>query len=371
MDIREMTKQMKRTALYDIHKSLGAKMVEFAGFEMPVQYEGIIAEHLAVRNSVGVFDVSHMGEFFISGKDALAFIQKVTTNDASRLVPGKVQYSAACYEDGGIVDDLLVYRFNDHYMMVVNAANIRKDFEWFSKNLEGDVKLEDKSDDFSLLAVQGRNSLNTLLKLTALNLSQMKYYTFLEGKIAGTDVMISRTGYTGEKMGFEILLSSDKSASENLWHSLLDAGKPYNIKPAGLGARDTLRLEAGYCLYGNDIDPTTNTIEAGLGWITKPDKGYFNGRDKVIAELNNGPSRKLVGFVLRSKLVARHGHEIYNNGQKVGYVTSGAPSPMLGKNIAMGYVNQNLSQPGNIINIKIRNDFVEAEIVKLPFIPKT
>jgi aminomethyltransferase len=372
---------LKRTAFYDIHKSLGAKLVEFAGFEMPIQYEGIIAEHLAVRNSVGVFDVSHMGEFFISGKDALPFIQMVTTNDASKLVPGKVQYSAACYQDGGIVDDLLVYRFNDYYMMVVNASNIQKDFEWFRKNLQGEdiplapfkggsVKLEDKSDAYSLLAVQGKNSLNVVQKLTDLNLSEMKYYTFTEGKIAGSDAMISRTGYTGEKIGFEIMVSSDKRTSENLWNSLFDAGKKYGIKPVGLGARDTLRLEAGYCLYGNDIDKTTNTIEAGLGWITKPDKGNFNGKEKVMSELNNGGSRKLVGFIVDSKLVARHGYEIYKDGCRAGHVTSGAPSPVLGKNIGMGYVKKEFSETGSKISIKIRNDFVEAEIVKMPFVGK-
>lgn len=338
---------------------------------MPIQYEGIIAEHLAVRNSVGVFDVSHMGEFFISGKDALPFIQKVTTNDAAKLIPGKVQYSAACYQDGGIVDDLLVYRFNDYYMMVVNASNIQKDFEWFQRNLEGDVKLENRSDEYSLLAVQGKNSLNVVQKLTDLKLSEMKYYTFCEGKIAGSDAMISRTGYTGEKMGFEIMVSSDKKTSENLWNSLFDAGKEYNIKPIGLGARDTLRLEAGYCLYGNDIDKTTNTIEAGLGWITKPDKGNFNGKEKVMSELNNGGSRKLVGFIVDSKLVARHEYEIYKDGQNIGYVTSGAPSPVLGKNIGMGYVKKEFSEPGSKIAIKIRNDFVEAEIVKMPFVGKT
>lgn len=361
---------MKHTAFYDIHKTLGAKLVEFAGFEMPVQYESIIAEHLAVRNSVGVFDVSHMGEFFITGKDALSFVQKVTTNDASRLLKGKVQYSAACYEDGGIVDDLLVYSGDSYYMMVVNAANIQKDFDWFKKNLSEDVGLVNKSDDYSLLAVQGKNSLNTIQKLTDINLSEMKYYTWRQGAIAGIDAMISRTGYTGEKIGFEILVDSEKKTSEHLWNSLFDAGKEYNIKPVGLGARDTLRLEAGYCLYGNDIDSTTNPIEAGLGWITKPDKGEFNGKEKVLSELNNGVSRKLVGFILNSKLVARHGYEIYHNGDKIGYVTSGGPSPVLGKNIGMGYVKKEYSDIGNNIDIKIRNEFVKAEIVKMPFIQK-
>ena len=360
----------KKTAFYNIHKSLGAKIVEFAGFEMPVQYEGIIAEHMAVRNSAGVFDVSHMGEFIVKGKDALSFIQKVTVNDASKLVPGKVQYSAACYEDGGIVDDLLVYRFPEHFMIVVNAANIDKDFAWFEKNKPADVVLENRSDEYSLLAVQGKNSLATLQKLTDTNLAEMKYYTFKEGKVAGIPAIISRTGYTGEKICFEIYVSSDIPTSEKLWNAIFDAGKEFDIKPIGLGARDTLRLEAGYCLYGNDIDKTTNTIEAGLGWITKPDKGDFNGKPKIVSELQNGVSRKLVGFIVDGRLVARHGYDIYNDGAKTGYVTSGSMSPVLGKNIGLGYVDKKYTATGGNINIKIRNDFVKSEIVKIPFIAK-
>lgn len=361
----------KKTAFYNIHKSLGAKIVEFAGFEMPVQYEGIIAEHMAVRNSVGVFDVSHMGEFFVKGPDALAFVQKVTVNDASMLPKGKVQYSAACYPDGGIVDDLLVYSFGNYFMIVVNASNIEKDFNWFIEN-KGDfnVELTNRSDDFSLLAVQGKNSLPTLQKLTDTNLSVMKYYTFTEGKVAGIDAIISRTGYTGEKIGFEIYIPSDVETSEKLWNVIFDAGKEFNIKPIGLGARDTLRLEAGYCLYGNDIDKTTNTIEAGLGWITKPDKGYFNGKPKVVSELEHGTSRKLVGFVVDGRLVARHGYEIYSNGSKIGFVTSGSNSPILGKNIGLGYVAAENAAMGKTIKVKIRNEFINAEIVKLPFITK-
>jgi aminomethyltransferase len=360
----------KRTAFYDLHKSLGAKIVEFAGFEMPVQYEGIIAEHMAVRNSAGVFDVSHMGEFIIKGKDSLAFLQKITTNDVSKLFKGKIQYSAACYEDGGIVDDLLVYCFGDYYMTVVNASNIDKDFAWFEKNKFGDVELINKSDDYSLLAVQGKNSLPALQKLTDTNLSEMKYYTFGEGKVAGIDAVISRTGYTGEKMGFEIYITSDKTTSEKLWNSIFEAGKEFNIKPIGLGARDTLRLEAGYCLYGNDIDKTTNTIEAGLGWITKPDKGDFNGKPKVVEQLQNGVSRKLVGFVLDSRLVARHGYEIYSDSKLVGVVTSGSASPVLGKNIGLGYVLKEYTSPGTRIQVKIRNEFAGSEVVKIPFVSK-
>jgi len=361
----------QKTAFYNIHKSLGAKIVEFAGFEMPVQYEGIIAEHMAVRNSVGVFDVSHMGEFFVRGPDALAFVQKVTVNDASKLVKGKIQYSAACYEDGGIVDDLLVYGYGDFFMIVVNAANLKKDFDWFVKNSAGfNVELTNKSDDFSLLAVQGKNSLPTMQKLTDTDLSAMKYYTFTEGKVAGLDAIISRTGYTGEKMGFEIYVTSDIAPSEKLWNAIFEAGKEFSIKPIGLGARDTLRLEAGYCLYGNDIDNTTNTIEAGLGWITKPDKGDFNGKPKIVSELLSGCKRKLAGFIVDSRLVARHGYEIYKDRSKIGHVTSGSNAPVLGKNIGLGYVTKEYSEPGNNIQVKIRNDFINAEVVKIPFVTK-
>lgn len=361
----------KLTAFYDMHKKHGAKIVEFAGFDMPVQYEGIIAEHMAVRNSVGVFDVSHMGEFFVKGKDALAFIQKVTSNDASKLSMGKVQYSSALYEDGGVVDDLLVYCYGDYYMIVVNAANIDKDFAWFQKNSAGfDVTLENRSDEFSLLAIQGKNSITTLQKLTDTDLSAMKYYTFVEGKIAGIDAIISRTGYTGEAMGFEIYTSSDKAVSEKLWDAIFEAGKEFDIKPIGLGARDTLRLEAGYCLYGNDIDNTTNTIEAGLGWITKPKKGEFNGKAKVDSELANGSARKLVGFIVEGRLVARHGYDIHAEGVKIGTVTSGSMSPCLNKNIGLGYVEKKYSEPGTKLNIKVRNDFINAEVVKIPFVGK-
>lgn len=362
----------KQTAFYDLHKAYNAKIVDFAGFEMPVQYEGIIAEHMAVRNSVGVFDVSHMGEFFVKGKDALAFIQKCTTNDASKLSPGKVQYSAMCYEDGGVVDDLLVYCFGDYYMLVVNASNIEKDFNWLKGNIGSmDVELTNRSDDFSLLAIQGKNSISTLQKLTDTDLSALKYYTFAEGKVCGVDTIISRTGYTGEGMGFEIYIPSDKATSEKIWKEVFKAGGEFNIKPIGLGARDTLRLEAGYCLYGNDIDNTTNTIEAGLGWITKPKKGEFNGKARVDSELANGSTRKLVGFIVDGRLVARHGYEIFSDDKKIGHVTSGSMSPCLNKNIGLGYVETKYSEPGTKLKIKVRNDFIEAEVNKIPFVGKS
>lgn len=362
----------KQTAFYDLHKAYNAKIVDFAGFEMPVQYEGIIAEHMAVRNSVGVFDVSHMGEFFVKGKDALAFIQKCTTNDASKLSPGKIQYSAMCYEDGGVVDDLLVYCFGDYYMLVVNASNIEKDFNWLKSNIGSlDLELTNRSDDFSLLAVQGKNSITTLQKLTDTDLSALKYYTFAEGKVCGVDTIISRTGYTGEGMGFEIYISSDKATSEKIWKEVFKAGEEFSIKPIGLGARDTLRLEAGYCLYGNDIDKTTNTIEAGLSWITKPKKGDFNGKTKVDSELANGSARKLVGFIVEGRLAARHGYEIYYDENKIGFVTSGSISPCLNKNIGLGYVEAKYAEPGTRIKIKVRNDFIDAEVNKIPFVGKS
>jgi aminomethyltransferase len=361
----------KKTAFYDLHKAYNAKIVDFAGFEMPVQYDGIIAEHMAVRNSVGVFDVSHMGEFFVKGKDALAFIQKCTTNDASKLTKGKIQYSAMCYNDGGVVDDLLVYCSGDHFMLVVNASNIEKDFNWLASNKTGfDVELTNHSDEFSLLAVQGKNAIATLKKLTDTDLESMKYYTFTEGKIAGVDTIISRTGYTGEGVGFELYIPSDNATSEKVWKEIFSAGEEFNIKPIGLGARDTLRLEAGYCLYGNDIDKTTNTIEAGLGWITKPKKGEFNGKAKVDSELANGSARKLAGFIVNGRLAARHGYEIYDENGKIGHVTSGSISPCLNKNIGLGYVETKYSTPGTKIKIKVRNDFVEAEVVKIPFVGK-
>ena len=260
---------MKKTAFNNIHKKFGAKLVDFAGYEMPVQYEGIIAEHKAVRESVGVFDVSHMGEVEVRGKDAFDFVQRITTNDVSKLETGDVQYSAMCLKDGGIVDDLLVYNCGDHYMLVINASNIDKDIKWMQENLSGDVTLKNISDETSLLAVQGKNSLATLQKLTDINLSEIEYYKFVTGKIAGQDAIISHTGYTGEKVCFELYTSSDIKKSEDLWNAIFEAGKEFGIKPAGLGARDTLRLEHAFRLYGNDMDESNNTIEAGLGWIRK------------------------------------------------------------------------------------------------------
>ncbi len=342
-------------------------MVEFVGYEMPIQYNGIIAEHKAVRESVGVFDVSHMGEVEVRGKEAFEFVQRITTNDVSQLEIGDVQYSSMCYEDGGIVDDLLVYRCYDYYMLVINASNIEKDFNWMNENKSGDVSLSNVSDKLSLLAVQGKNSIQTLQKLTDINLSDLEYYKFLKGKIAGQDALISHTGYTGEKVCFEIYSSSDVNKSEELWNAVFEAGKEYNIKPAGLGARDTLRLEYAFRLYGNDMDETTNTIEAGLGWITKLDKGDFIGKESILKAKEN-LKRKLVGFIIDDRMVARHGQDVYSNGQKIGTVTSGSLSPLLNKNIGLAYIDKGFNKIGTPIEILIRDKKVRANVVKTPFL---
>jgi aminomethyltransferase len=359
---------MKKTAFNEIHKKYGAKLVEFAGYEMPVQYEGIIAEHKAVRNSVGVFDVSHMGEVQIHGKDAFAFVQKITTNDVSQLFKGRVQYSSMCLPNGGIVDDLLVYHCGDYFMLVINASNIEKDIKWMKENVFGDVVIKDISDDTSLLAVQGQNSMNTLQKLTDTDLSKIEYYHFEFGKVAGQDVIISRTGYTGEKICFELYSSSDVKKSEELWNAIFEAGKEFDIKPIGLGARDTLRLEYAFRLYGNDMDETTNPLEAGLAWITKLDGGDFNGKEAILKSKQAGLKRKLVGFVVDDKMVARHGQDVYKGEEKIGHVASGSPSPMLGKNIGLAYVSTEYSKNGTEIEIDVRGRRILAVVTKTPFV---
>lgn len=361
---------MKRTVFYDIHKQLGAKLIEFGGFEMPVQYTSIIEEHKCVRNTVGVFDVSHMGEFFIKGPDALALVQKVTTNDASKLTSGKAQYSAMCYPDGGIVDDLLVYRDDKHFMLVVNASNIKKDFEWIQSNIGSlNVEVIDASDETALLAVQGPKSLETLQKLTKVILSEIPYYSFVHGQIAEIDCVISRTGYTGE-IGFELYFKATSGNAEKMWNAIFEAGKTFGIKPIGLGARDTLRLEMGFCLYGNDIDQTTNPLEAGLGWITKFDKGDFIAKDVLLKVKQEGVKRKLVGLSLLEKAIPRHGYEIRSNGNSVGTVTSGMMSPILEKGVGMGYISTHYAAVGTTVDIGIREKSVKAEIVKVPFIKR-
>lgn len=361
---------MKYTKLNSIHKKLNAKLVEFAGFEMPVYYSSIVEEHLAVRNSVGIFDVSHMGEIFIKGPDALKYIQKITVNDASKLVFGKAQYSAMCYEHGGIVDDLLVYRLEDGFMLVVNASNKDKDFEWMMKNIKDEaVEIIDKSDDYTLIAIQGPNSLETIKNLVDININELKFYTFKVGKILDTPAIISRTGYTGE-LGYEIYFISDESTAVNIWNAILDEGKKFNIKCCGLGARDSLRLEMGYCLYGNEINENTNPLEAGLGWITKMDKDFFIGKDALIKVKQEGLKRQLKGFELIEKGIPRHGNEIFMNDQKIGFVTSGTLSPVLNKPIGLGYFNLNSVDDETIFEVDNRGKRLKAKLTKVPFIQK-
>jgi aminomethyltransferase len=365
----ELSVAAKRTPFYEIHRQLGAKIVEFGGFEMPVQYRGIIEEHRTVRKAVGMFDVSHMGEFEVWGKDAGAFVQAVTVNDVTNLSEGKVQYSVMCYDHGGIVDDLLVYDVGDHYMLVVNAANIQKDFSWLEEHLSGTVDFRDVSDEFALLAVQGPKSILTLQKLTSVDLSRIPYYHFQKGRLADVDMMVSRTGYTGE-LGFELFFRAEASSCERVWNAIMDGGKEFGIQPIGLGARDTLRLEMGYCLYGNDIDETTNPLEAGLGWITKLEKGEFIGRSALVNAKKAGLRRKLVGLAVQEKSFPRHGYDIRSNGSKVGYVTSGTFSPSLEKGIGMGYVDVQHAAPGSSVNVVIRAKEVAASVVKVPFLQR-
>ena len=360
---------MKQTRFNKIHKRIGAKMAEFAGYEMPIHYSSIIAEHRAVRNSIGVFDVSHMGEIFISGSKSLEFVQDITINDASRLFPGRVQYSAMCYLDGGLVDDLLVYNLaKNKYMFVVNASNISKDYKWMTDNNEFNAEIKNLSDEYSLLAVQGPESKKVIQKLMRTNLD-LQYYYFREDKVAGIDVIISRTGYTGES-GYEIYFKGNETIAEKMWNKIFEAGKEFNIKPAGLGARDSLRLEMGFCLYGNDIDKSTNPIEAGLGWITKLNKEKFIGQEALIKEKENGSRRKLVALVSEERSFPRQGYDITVFGKKVGSITSGTVSPVLEKPIALGYVDTEFTSVGTKVNFLVRGKKVPAEVVKIPFINK-
>jgi len=357
---------MRDTALTHIHKSLGAKIVPFAGYNMPVQYEGVTAEHKAVRKSVGVFDVSHMGEFHLKGKNALALIQKITSNDASKLVDGKVQYTCMPNADGGIIDDLLVYRISsEEYMLVVNASNMQKDWDWISNHNDLDVNMINSSDAMSLLAIQGPNAAKAMQSLTSVDLEGMKYYTFEIGDFAGEqNIIISATGYTGSG-GFEIYMPND--SAETIWKAVFDAGSDFNIQPCGLASRDTLRLEMGFCLYGNDIDDTTSPIEAGLGWITKFTKDFVNS-EALKQQKEEGVTKKLVGFEMQKRAIPRHGYNIVNEkGEIIGKVTSGTMSPSLGKGIGMGYVSKEYWKQGNEIFIEIRSKKVPATIVRFPF----
>lgn len=357
---------MKNTALTEKHISLGAKMVPFAGYNMPVQYEGINVEHATVRNAVGVFDVSHMGEFILKGEKALDLIQRVTSNDAAKLYDGKVQYSCFPNEEGGIVDDLLVYRLDEKaYMLVVNASNIEKDWNWLQKfNTEG-VEMHNISDQTSLLAIQGPKSADALQSLTSIDLASMEYYSFKKGTFAGIDnVLVSATGYTGAG-GFEIYF--ENKYADQMWEAIFKAGAEYGIKPIGLAARDTLRLEMGFCLYGNDIDDTTSPIEAGLGWITKFTKTFTNSA-AIQAQKEAGVSKKLVGFEMVDRGIPRHDYPIVDeSGNQIGKVTSGTQSPSLQKAIGMGYVEKAFAKEGSEIFIEIRNQKIKAKVVKFPF----
>jgi aminomethyltransferase len=360
---------MKNTPFTDKHIALGAKMAEFAGYNMPISYSGINEEHHTVRKNAGVFDVSHMGEFIFKGEGALDLIQRVTSNDASKLTNGKAQYSCLPNENGGIVDDLLVYCIeqNKVYMIVVNASNIEKDWNWFKKYDTGNVEMHNISDDTCLLAVQGPNATKILQTLTDMDILNLKYYTFTKGKFAGVEnVLVSATGYTGAG-GVEIYFENKGDNAERIWNAIFEAGKEQGIKPIGLAARDTLRLEMGYCLYGNDIDDTTSPLEAGLGWITKFTK-EFTAKEKLAAQKEQGVERKLVGFEMIDKGIPRHHYEICTaDGNAIGYVTSGTQSPTLGKAIGMGYVKTDFSSIDTDIFIKVRDKLLRAKVAKIPF----
>ena len=357
---------MKKTALYEKHAALGAKLVPFAGYEMPVRYGSEIEEHHAVRKSVGIFDVSHMGEFLVKGPNALELIQKVSSNDASKLEVGKVQYSCMPNATGGIVDDLLVYMLKpEEYMLVVNASNIQKDWDWISHNNEMNAELENISDNVSLLAVQGPKAQQLIQKLTKTDLSSLSYYTFSKGNIGAiTDgAIISATGYTGSG-GFEIYVYNEFAAQ--VWDEIMKAGEEFGIKPAGLGARDTLRLEMGFALYGNDIDDNTSPIEAGLGWITKFTKNFVNA-ENLKKQKEEGPGRKLVGFLMEEKGIPRSGYEIMNEKEEIiGHVTSGSMAPSLGIGIGMGYVKSSYAAKDTEIFIAVRKRKLKAKVAKLP-----
>jgi len=357
---------MKNTALTETHKALGAKIVPFAGYNMPVQYEGVNIEHETVRQSVGVFDVSHMGEFLIDGEHALELIQKVSSNDASKLTIGKAQYSCLPNNDGGIVDDLIIYKIKENtYLLVVNASNIEKDWNWIQSKNDVGANMRDLSEHYSLLAIQGPKAIEAMQSITSHDLSAINFYNFIVGDFAGIEnVIISATGYTGSG-GFEIYCKNEEV--KQIWDKVLEAGADFGIKPIGLAARDTLRLEMGYCLYGNDIDDTTSPIEAGLGWITKFTKTFTNS-EALKAEKERGSDRKLIAFELNDRGIPRHGYDIVDSqGKTIGTVTSGTMSPSLGKGIGLGYVPTVFADINSKIHIQIRKKAIPATVIKLPF----
>jgi len=355
----------KRTPFYEMHLEAGAKMVEFAGFLMPVQYPtGIVEEHKQVRGEVGVFDVSHMGEIEIRGPGALAFVNRLATNDLGKLAENQVMYTAMCYPEGGIVDDLLVYRFPDRYLLVVNASNADKDYAWIVQNKSGDVVIENQSDRVAELAIQGPKAEPLVQSLVSIPLAEIPYYWFREGHFAGVPAIISRTGYTGED-GFEVYF--DGQHAPKAWDALFGKGRSFGLKPVGLGARDSLRLEMGYCLYGNDIDQTTTPLEAGLGWVTKLDKPEFIAKEVLVKQKTEGLARKLVGFGLEGKAFPRQHYKVYAGGGEAGEVTSGLWSPMLEKAVGMAYVRTAHSKTGTPLEVDIRGKRVPGQVVAKPF----
>jgi len=361
---------MKQTPFTEKHKALGAKMAEFAGYNMPISYTGINDEHATVRNNAGIFDVTHMGEFILKGENALDLIQRITTNDASTLTAGKAQYSCLTNENGGIVDDLIVYCIEENkvYMIVVNASNIEKDWNWMSRFNSKNVEMHNISDKTCLLAIQGPNATKILQPLTDIDILNLKYYTFVKGNFAGVDnVVVSATGYTGSG-GVEIYFADENDNADKIWNAIFEVGIPQGLKPIGLGARDTLRLEMGYCLYGNDIDDTTTPLEGGLGWITKFTKD-FTAKEIIEKQKAEGIKRKLVGFEMVDKGIPRHGYEIVDEaGNKIGEVTSGTQAPSLGKAVALGYIAKENSSIDSKVYIKIRDRRLEAKVAKLPFV---
>lgn len=354
----------KKTALYDKHVEAGAKLIPFAGYIMPIQYHSITAEHKAVRESVGVFDVSHMGEFWVKGEGALEFINSITVNNAAKLQVNQAQYSGMLYEHGGFVDDLLVYRYADKFMLVVNAANLEKDLAWIEGHAPSGVTIENASDRMSLLAVQGRSAQAVVQKLTDIDLDDIKFYWFREHTIAGRKAIISATGYTGEA-GFELYVANEDAPA--VWDAVMEAGAEFDIQPAGLGARDTLRMEMKMALYGNDIDETTNPLEAGLGWITKVNKGEFVGRDAVRELKEKGLTRKLVGFMVEEKAIPRQGYECHQGGVKIGTVTSGCWSPSLDQGIGLAYLDKEYTPVGTKFELDVRGKAKAARVVETPF----
>lgn len=360
---------MKATPFTDIHISLGAKMAEYAGYNMPISYSGVNDEHQTIRTNAGVFDISHMGEFMITGEKSLEFLQNLVTNNVSKLTAGKAQYNCLLTEEGGIVDDLIIYCLGENnYMAVVNAANIDKDWEWMNKHNTFGVKMENISDETCLLAIQGPEATKIYQELTDVDILNLKFYTFQVGSFAGVDnVIVSATGYTGSG-GIEIYFKNKGEDAKNIWNRIFELGGPKGVKPAGLAARDTLRLEMGYCLYSNDIDATTSPLEAGLGWITKLSKEHFIGKEKTATLKERGIERKLVGIELKDRGIPRHGYEVYNTDKElIGHITSGTMSPSLHKPIALGYVKLPYTKLDTPVFIKVRDKMLDAAIVKVPF----